>query len=230
MAELAALIPPLQKRARRHARFRAVPSWATPNEIHGAWMVLRRQSRSSGAVAPRCRHAWLGTRFSRAACKKKEGLPNCFRTAIIHNHQKRRRGPRLSQVYQFAGWRRQDDLWRMAGAHRGPLPSLAVWLCSQSRGYRLPGYPFGHLGACCKSRLVPKRIAVGHCQGLRHVGQRVAFPRCDRSKCPLRQRRPAGLHAHQKGRLLDSNGGASGRQLGPRPLPTKLRCCYSRVE
>ena len=34
MAEIAALIPPLQKRARRLARFRAVPSWATPNEIH----------------------------------------------------------------------------------------------------------------------------------------------------------------------------------------------------
>ena len=34
MAEIAAMIPPLQKRARRLARFRAVPSWATPNEIH----------------------------------------------------------------------------------------------------------------------------------------------------------------------------------------------------
>ena len=34
MAEIAALIPPLQKRARRLARFRAVPSWATPCEIH----------------------------------------------------------------------------------------------------------------------------------------------------------------------------------------------------
>ena len=34
MAEIAAMIPPLQKRARRLARYRAVPSWATPNEIH----------------------------------------------------------------------------------------------------------------------------------------------------------------------------------------------------
>ena len=34
MAEIAAVIPPLQKRARRLARYRAVPSWATPNEIH----------------------------------------------------------------------------------------------------------------------------------------------------------------------------------------------------
>ena len=34
MAEIAAMIPPLQGRARRLARYRAVPSWAPPNEIH----------------------------------------------------------------------------------------------------------------------------------------------------------------------------------------------------
>ena len=152
------------------------------------------------------RMAWYTILESRM---QKEGLPSCFRTARYSQSPKRRRRPRLSQVYQFAGWRRQDDLWRMAGAHRGPSPSLAVWLCSQSRGYRLPGYPLGHLGACCKGRLVPKRTAVGHCQGLRHVGQRAAFLRCDCSKYPLRHKRPtgplpAGSHAHQKGRLLDS--------------------------
>ena len=43
---------------------------------------------------------------------------------------------------------------------------------------------------------------------------------------PFRHRRPTGplstgSHAHQKGRLLDSNEGASGRQLGPRPLATQ---------
>ena len=54
-----------------------------------AWMVLRRQSKSAGAVAPRCRHVSLGTRFSRAVCKKKEGLPNCFRTARYSQYPKK---------------------------------------------------------------------------------------------------------------------------------------------
>ena len=215
MAEIAALIPPLQKRARRLARFRAVPSCATPNEIHamcldGAEETVEEFWRSSTPLPARM--AWHAILESRM--QKERRAHNCFRTARYSQSQKkRRRGPVLSQVYQFAGWRRQDDLWRMAGAHRGPLPSLAVWLCSQSRVYRLPGYSLGHLGACCKGRLVPKRTAVGHCWGLRHVGQRAAFPRCDRS-VPQDLCRQARLHI-KKDAYLTRTGVRQGDNLGP---------------
>ena len=167
MAEIAALIPPLQKRARRLARFRAVPSWASPNEIHRrcAWMVLRRQSRSSGAVAPPAAGTYGLVRDSREPhAKRKKGSPIAFGQRGIHNPPKKSaRAQTFSVFINLLDGVRQEDLWRMAGAHGGPSPSLAVWLCSQSRGYRLPGYPLGHLGACCKGRLVPKRTAVGHC-------------------------------------------------------------------
>ena len=49
LAEIAATIPPLQKRARRLARYRAVPSWATRDSCD----VL-------GCATLRCLHVWLG--------------------------------------------------------------------------------------------------------------------------------------------------------------------------
>ena len=143
--------------------------------------------------------------------KRKKGSPIAFGQGGIHNPPKGGEGPDFLRFVNlldgvgkmiFGGWLELiEDPYRH-------------WQFGfvRSRGVTdLSGYPLGHLGACCKGRLVPKRTAVGHCQGLRHVGQRAAFPRCDRSKCPLRHRRPtgplsAGSHAHQKGHLLDSNG------------------------
>ena len=147
MAEIAAMIPPLQKRARRLARYRAVPSWATPNEIHamcldGAEAV---EDWRSGTPLP-ARLAWYSWR---AVCKKKEGLLNCFRTARCSQHPKK-----VARAQTFSGslicWA-SARLWRVAGAHRGPTPSLAVRLCAQPRGHRLLGHSLGHLGAWCLS-------------------------------------------------------------------------------
>ena len=68
MAEIAAMIPPLQKQARRLARYRAVPSWATPNEIHamcleGAEEAVEECWRS-GTPLP-ARMAWYAILVSR---------------------------------------------------------------------------------------------------------------------------------------------------------------------
>ena len=156
MAEIAALIPPLQKRARRLARFRAVPSWATPNATHamcldGAEEAVEDFWRSG----TRCRHVWLGTRFSRAVCKKKEGLSDCFRTASYSQYPRK-----AARAQTFSGI---SICWMAsAGVHRGRTLTVTGSLARSRGGYRLPGYPLGHLGACCKGRLVPKQTAVGH--------------------------------------------------------------------
>ena len=89
MAEIAALIPPLQKRARRLARFRAVPSWATPTVIHamcldGAEEAVEEFWRSSTPLPARM--AWYAILES---CMQKEGRAhNCFRTARYSQSQK----------------------------------------------------------------------------------------------------------------------------------------------
>ena len=68
MAEIAAWIPPLQKRARRIARFRAVPSWATPNKIHAMCLDGAEEAveefRRSGTPLP-ARVAWYAILESR---------------------------------------------------------------------------------------------------------------------------------------------------------------------
>ena len=106
MAEIAAMIPPHRKTSPSTCK---IPCGAK----------LGHTQRDSCDVL-----GWCGVLASRMAWY----AINCFLTARYSQYQKK------AAVHQFAGWRRQIDLWRVAGAHGGPLPSLAVRLCAQPRG------------------------------------------------------------------------------------------------
>ena len=235
MAEIGAMIPPLQKRARRLARYRAVPSWATPNEIHS--MCLD-GSRSSGVVAPRCLHVWLGMRSLRAVCKKKEGLLNCLRTEVFTIPKKGGEGPNFLRFINlldgvgkmiFGGW-----LEFIEDPHRhwqfGFVRSQGVTDCLAVRWAIWAIWERVAKAGWCLSEqqwdIVKAFDMLDREQLFRDVTASSAPFVTDVLQDPHRQDR---MHIN-KGRLLDSNGGASGRQLGSRSLPTKLRRCCSRVE
>ena len=95
MAEIAALIPPLQKRAGRLARIRAVP-----NEIHavcldGAEEAVEEFWRS-GTPLP-ARMAWYAILESRMQ-KRKKGSPIAFGQRGIHNTKKK-----AARAHNFSG-------------------------------------------------------------------------------------------------------------------------------
>ena len=122
-------------------KIRAVPNWATPNEIHamcldGAEEAVEEFWRSGTPLPPRM--AWCAILESRM--QKERRAPQLLSDSEVFTTPKKRwRGPRLSQVHQLAGWCRQDDLWRVAGAHSGPLPSLAVRFCAQRTAWAFAG-------------------------------------------------------------------------------------------
>ena len=207
-----------------------------------AWMVLRTQSRSSGVVAPRCLHVWLGMRSLRAVCRTERRAPqflsdNEVFTIPPKKPKKRRRwAPTFSGFINlldgvgkmiFGGWLElmEEDPYRHwhFGFVRSPGVTeclairWAIWERAAKAGWRLSEQQWD---------IVKAFDMPGTEQLFRDVTAPSASLRCRRFAGPL----SAGSHAHQEGRLLDSNGGASGRQLASRFLPAKLRCCYSRVE
>ena len=155
MAEIAALIPPLQKRARRLARYRAVPCWATPNEIHamclhGAEEAVEEFCRS-GTPLPACL-AWFAILESRM--QKERRAPNT---------KKGGEGPYFLKFINlldgdgkmiFGGWLEliEDPYrhWQFGFVrNRGVTDCLAIRWPSWERA--------------AKGRVVPKRTTKGHC-------------------------------------------------------------------
>ena len=99
-------------------------------------------------------------------------------------------------AFLSGGWLVEDPYrhWQFGFRSRGVTDCLVIRWAS---------------GSVLQGRLVLKRTIVGHCQGLRHVGQKATFPRCDRSKCPLR-------HLHiKKDAHLTRTGVRQGDNLGP---------------
>ena len=164
----------------------------------------------SGTPLP-ARMAWYAIHESRM---QKEGILNCFRTARYSQYTKKAARAQTFSKMIFGGW-----LELIEDPHRH-------WQF---------GFFLGHLGACCKGRVCPSEQQWDIVKAFDMLDREQLFRDVTAPNALLRYRRStgplsAGSHAHPEGRLLDSNGCASGRQLGSRSLPAKLRCCYSSVE